>query len=522
MTKNQIHDIESLEDLNNLELQLKKIFTKMNLGDVLYSLYQLRQNQELPDFIVAGVALLAIRFCPPSNPYKKIGYYQDIGYLVDLCWKYLSADPITFDKQLESEFIKSNPVFMLLRLACNQFPFRPYISSQFARAIILFDEIPKTLVSSSKKAKFDLEKKFNDINGVSLFDFIFTGFCIYTFIHKHFYITRDCFRQYRKQGIHLRDDRIISKVLDQLSGDKFSLLQQYESSENIDNRFRMYDLNPLLKKPIIKPCHHKQIATPDRDFFHAPVPDLIASRISSGVFYQMCDHYGEDFSKYFGYVFEQYVGIILKNCLTSELFLSEEEIRVFYPTNKGKAPDWIIVDGSTLLIFECKATRFTLQAKTIASEEHINSSLKQVKKGLEQLASFISACQSKVGELQRFHDCNNFIPVFVSLEPLYLINSDWFREYINDLLLRDKGIILPNWRILSIENLEILQPHISSQYTILNFFDDFLKKSLDNTLQEIIEQSDKDFSNSFLYSKYLYLYEKLGVREKIEEKFNKF
>ncbi|NCS40911.1 MAG: hypothetical protein GPJ20_19100 [Microcystis aeruginosa BS13-10] len=59
MTKNQIHDIESLEDLNNLELQLKKIFTKMNLGDVLYSLYQLRQNQELPDFIVAGVALLS-------------------------------------------------------------------------------------------------------------------------------------------------------------------------------------------------------------------------------------------------------------------------------------------------------------------------------------------------------------------------------------------------------------------------------------------------------------------------------
>ncbi len=88
--------------------------------------------------------------------------------------------------------------------------------------------------------------------------------------------------------------------------------------------------------------------------------------------------------------------------------------------------------------------------------------------------------------------------------------------------MRDKGIILPNWRILSIENLEILQPHISSQYTILNFFEDFLKKSLDNTLQEIIEQSDKDFSNSFLYSKYLYLYEKLGVREKIEEKFNKF
>jgi hypothetical protein len=283
----------------------------------------------------------------------------------------------------------------------------------------------------------------------------------------------------------------------------------------------MYDLNPLLKKPIIKPCHHKQIATPDRDFFHAPVPDLIASRISSGIFYQMFDYYKIEFSNYFGHVFEQYVGMILKNCLTSELLLSEEEIRVFYPTNKGKAPDWIIFDGSTLLIFKCKATRFSLAAKTIASEEHINSSLAQVKKGLGQLANFISACQSEVVELQRFHSFNNFIPVLVSLEPLYLINSDWFREHINNLL-REEEIILQNWRILSIENLEILQPHISSQYTILNFLENLLKDSLDNTLQKLLDQSDKNFSDSFLYSKYLCFYEKLGVREIIEKKFNKF
>jgi hypothetical protein len=194
MTKNKIYDIQSLEDLNNLELLIKTTFKKISLGDVLYSLYHLRQhpsvyssNQEFPDFIIAGVTLLAIRFCPSSNPFKKIKYCHDIKYLIDLSWKYLSADPITFDKKIESEFIESNPVFMLLRLANNQFTFKPYISSQFARAFILFDEIPKTLVSSSKKAKFDLEKKFNDINGVSLFDFIFTGFCIYTFIHRHFY-----------------------------------------------------------------------------------------------------------------------------------------------------------------------------------------------------------------------------------------------------------------------------------------------------------------------------------------------
>jgi len=51
----------------------------------------------------------------------------------------------------------------------------------------------------------------------------------------------------------------------------------------------MYDFNPLFSYPIIRPCQNKQFSTPGKDFIHAPVPELVASRISTGIFYQIPD-----------------------------------------------------------------------------------------------------------------------------------------------------------------------------------------------------------------------------------------
>ena len=147
----------------------------------------------------------------------------------------------------------------------------------------------------------------------------------------------------------------------------------------------MYDFNPLLSYPIIKPCQNQQSSTLDQIFFHAPIPELVASRISTGIFYQMYNAFatesGNKFSEYFGHVFEKYVGLVLSNCIKSEQLVSESDLRKFYPANKGKAPDWIVIDGSTAILLECKATRFSRAAQAIASEEAINSSLAQVKKG---------------------------------------------------------------------------------------------------------------------------------------------
>lgn len=510
--------ILSLSDLEKLESQIAVEFGKHKLGDVLHSLYLLKKSEpDINPFMTAGAALFAARFSHPSKTSQLRYYISSIRALVDLSNRYYLADPITFDQDLRDEFIHSNPTFMMLRIASSQFPFSPGIFGNFSRPFFVFYEIPKQLKGLSGIPQFDFESEFKTLTGVSILDFITTGFVIYSMSRNDFSFSQDYFRKISRK-IDLPDNHTIRKILDQFSGDKLKLINLYNTRKNKDRRFRMYDFNPLLCYPMIKPCQNKQFSTLDQTFFHAPVPDLVASRISTGIFYQMYNAFstksGNKFSEYFGHVFERYVGLMLENCINSEQLVSESELRKFYPTKKGKAPDWILIDGSTLILFECKATRFSRAAQAIASEDDINSSLAQVKKGIKQLASFISACQGKTSELETFHNCNVFKPVLVSLEPLHLINSELFREHINNLL-ENEGVTNLDWQILSIDELELLQPHISAGFKLAQILDDLRIKTFDNVLEYLISQTNKTFADSFLYPKQQELYQRLGISDEV-------
>lgn len=70
-------------------------------------------------------------------------------------------------------------------------------------------------------------------------------------------------------------------------------------------------------------------------------------------------------------------------------------------------------------------------------------------------------------ELERFQDCNIFKPVLITFEPLELINSEFFRKHINQLL-QEEGIQDLAWQILSVGNLEILQPHLATGIKLMS------------------------------------------------------
>lgn len=504
-------NINSLAELKKLESQIESVLGNLKLGDVLHSLYILKKSHpELQPFMIGGLALFVIRFCPPSKISQSIKKY-DIRNLVNISNDYYLADPITFDNDLHDKFIDENPVFMLLRVVSSQFPFKPGLFSEFSRPSLLFHEIPQQLKNLRGIPEFDFDSKFQAITGVSVVDFITIGFVIFSVCRGNFTVSQDYFKKMRKHGINV-SDQSLRAVLNQLAADKSKLVELYEKRKNQDRRFRMYDFNPLFSYPIIRPCQNKQFSTPGKDFIHAPVPELVASRISTGIFYQMYNTYGTEFSEYFGFVFERYFGLLLEKCLLSKQLLSESDIRNFYPAKKGKAPDWIIVDGSTVLLFECKATRFSRAAQAIANEDAVNSSLAQVKKGLKQLASFISACQAKVPELQMFHHCNTFKPILVSMEPLFLINSEFFREHINALL-ETEGVTGLDWQILSIDELEALQPHIAAGFNLAQVLDELRNKSFNDVIENLSSQTNRTFADSFLYDKQEELYQRLGVPE---------
>ncbi|MCA1604984.1 MAG: hypothetical protein LC775_05815, partial [Acidobacteria bacterium] len=126
--------------------------------------------------------------------------------------------------------------------------------------------------------------------------------------------------------------------------------------------------------------------------------------------------------------------------------MSEADIRKTYPEKKGKVSDWAVVDGTTAVLIECKAARFKRNALTMGDEGAVNDGLKQVMKGLRQLEEFAKACRAKRPGLERFHGCTTLEPVLTTLEPLYLVNSTFFREHIDGLLAAQGVTDLP-WLI---------------------------------------------------------------------------
>ncbi|MCX5982575.1 hypothetical protein [Anabaena sp. AL93] len=116
----------------------------------------------------------------------------------------------------------------------------------------------------------------------------------------------------------------------------------------------------------------------------------------------------------------------------------------------------------------------------------------------------------KIPGLNTFDGCSKFKPVLVSLEKIYLINSDWFRNHINNLLI-NKGIINLDWQILSIGELERLQPHLIEGIHLSQVLQDLEHKTFNDVLEKLATQTHKTYKNSFLYPKQEELYQRLGI-----------
>jgi len=505
-------EINTLDDLDKLERKIRQEISKFRLGDVLYSLYE--RKDSLRPFIAAGVALFAVRFSEPSIVSQNIKPLKNIQPIIELVTAYLLADPITFDQELYNNLSRSNPVFLFLRSVCSQFPFDVSEFSEFSRPILLYHEIPNDLVGKAGIPQFDIQKEFSDLNGVSIHEFINIGFAASAFAKNNFTFSLNLFEKVRSQGISLPDDKAIYKAVYQLAGDRVKITTLYDKRKNTDRRFRMYDFNPLRTYPLIFPCKSKGFGNVGQDFMCAPVPGLIDERMSIGIYYQLYNKFGQKFFNYFGYVLEEYLKLILNNSIKSEKFIDIRDLGI----KNLKSPDYAIIDGSVAIVLECKATKFTLPAQTISSEETINDSLKQVIKGLIQLDTFIKACKAGASNLDEFHECSRFMPVLVTLEDMYLINSDDFRDHINELLKNEEneGIVNLDWQILSIGELECLQPHLAAGIHLSQVLQDLKHKSFNSVLKELASQTRKTFKDSFLYPKQKELYQRLSIPDRSE------
>ena len=328
-------------------------------------------------FTAASIAAFAIRFSNPNRHTDKEFTLNDLTSLYSLVFDYLTADPITMDEEIAKRFQESNPVFMMLRVIASQFPFEVNTFGFIGQPLLLFGELPKVLQHKNGIPKFDFSVEFKKLTDLSIQDFVSGGFLAWTGSSSKntMGLTRGYFEKARSQGIKIPDDKGMALLLNSIAADPNQFRQRYEEMKQKDRRFRIYDFNPLFTFPILRPWHHHQSKTMEQDRMVAPLPNLIAYRISTGIFYEMFNRYKEQFSRYFGYLFEAYTGRLLEASVDPPNLMAEDTIRRTYPESSGKTPDWIVLDGSTAILIECKATRFSLPALATGAEESINEAL---------------------------------------------------------------------------------------------------------------------------------------------------
>lgn len=219
----------------------------------------------------------------------------------------------------------------------------------------------------------------------------------------------------------------IKKFLKVFSVSIGELKQKIKNEQEFNNKF-VYSFSSLRALPIIRMIYLGQ------ERLVCPLPTLLFWRITSGVYYEICNK--ESFDNYFGASFQKYVGeVIEKVTATNEKINFQEEEQYFVGKDRKDSVDWIIYDNDTALFVECKTKRLRLPAKfELNDNSYINDEL-------EKMASFILQTYKTIKDYKnnkypsfKFDKNKKVFPLILTLEQWYLFGDQFFNE-LNKILI---------------------------------------------------------------------------------------
>ncbi|MEZ4460941.1 MAG: hypothetical protein R3E66_14690 [bacterium] len=374
--------------------------------------------------------------------------YNDVAH-------YVTLDPIVYDSKANDAFQTSfDAVF--LRMAAQQFRYFRGGIFNLARARVLWGEAASRAEQRKDFPALSVDEYFENTVGGTLLDTLSVGFVLFAAASgENSSFTRDyVLRARTEELLSLPEDSVLERVLRFFSADRSEFRKLAESSRLRDRRFRMYDPNPLHLKPILR-LGGRDGGPPGSEVLVAPIPALLATRISNGLLHQSVSNQDEPMMRAFGYIFEEYVGILLRACGLEEQILSERELRRFGYT--GKCPDYVVIEGQSLVLLECKACRMPVShLGNDDSARYFDEGLRQVRKALVQMREFIDAINHGYIKHPRLRVIQDIVPTVVTFETLFLMNHSPFHSRLDEDWSKD----LPKWNCLSLDDLEEMQAHV--------------------------------------------------------------
>jgi hypothetical protein len=247
-----------------------------------------------------------------------------------------------------------------------------------------------------------------------------------------------------------------------------------QMNNDLDPVFTKNRFNPLFISPFIK----EELNS--KTIYIMPSTTAFVHKILGGIFWWFNNYFEEnsgdaklhlEYRKYFGEIFEKYVGLILKDIYGDRNTFSE----IAYSKMNKKFIDWHVEKGNKCYLFEAKANQFSLLSRRTGDIGLlINNELKKVTESIVETFKNVRDIEI-YDELKKFRD-KEIIPIIVFLE-IPLVSTGIYKEKIDKLLLeietKDNLVGLKDFKyyLLNIEELE-LYSEVKDLVEIENVFED--------------------------------------------------
>ena len=495
ISTNEINSMEDLEKLNN---KIKTRIRFYRLDALLLKIHNMFLSEFDPDFnqdFIAGIMTkFALLNCNVYDGWDSV-YDEEISILRRMITEYSIYD-YEFEKERKLMVDQGTRLTsLLLRKIGSQARWDVRYQNVLGRTLFLYTEMledEKCPIFFNELVIFRFEDKF----GLSLLDFIKIGFLTFAKSKEPNGMDREYFEIARKEKIPIPNDEIIKKFLKQVACDPFQFKKLCRSEQPIGEHYSAYKFNPLFNYPLIRPWKDSDQKKPIEDKFIAPVPNLVFYRFTTGLYYQLSDNF-DGFTEAFGKIFEIYIGKLLDWFKLPGKVLSEDEIKTYLPRYKGKKPDYIVFLDESVVLIECKATKYTQDMYENGLEAKAKSCIDQISKAIIQMNEFenqISLISKAIGI-----NCADLKvkKVIVSFDNFLGLKEGPFRDWINREN-KNKGI-QADWQILWVGYLEIIQPYITKGADFWYFLLDFDEKPFNKIIEEIKSKTNAKYSEGFLF-----------------------
>lgn len=326
---------------------------------------------------------------------------------------------------------------------------RDYIQ-QFGLGLRLFRDVgPVQAQNATYDIGADLEKEL----GMPIEEFMALGQCcsaaqqaVYFGLPRRGTFTGKLFDILVSQGHKFPRPDVWPRFLSRVSADRDCFRQvcarpQYQVR---DARYTQFEFNPLARYPVSKL---------DADRYIAVDPLLIYERTTFGLFYDLFERDGLPFSNRFGYVFDRFVGNLLESACPKESLWWEADQTRPKPKNPGKVADWAYQGNQSLVLFECKSLRPSLELVTYGLEESLQKVRKRIVSAVTQLTEHADSIRAGKWMMAGLHPPKAALGVIVTYGHINTANGKFTRDRVNEALAAGGVQPIP-FVVLSIEDLD--------------------------------------------------------------------